>query len=247
MGNNAHVRQTAKVRGFVGKEDVQEQQRAWIRAVCTRLRISTTQLARMAGVSASTLNRFMKGGPDVKHVLSSTTLDKLTKAIEEADGASEVRTGKAQSVRSEDGIVRLDPASRRREFEIPRSIRDLPVRGEARGAIDGLLFNEGVVREWVERPGNLTGVENGYAVYMNGSCMEPRIKHGELVHVNPNRPLVAGKEVVVELTSHHGFIKLFVKQTAETLTLEQLNPPQVIEIPMADVLNVHRVVGVAFD
>src|SRR5690242_21823506 len=53
--------------------------------------------------------------------------------------------------------------------------RDLPVTGSVRGDGDGFLFNPGAPSEFVERPANLRGVFNAFALYMDGDLMEPQI------------------------------------------------------------------------
>src|SRR3954447_21444866 len=87
--------------------------------------------------------------------------------------------------------------------------RDLPVTGSVRGDGDGFLFNPGSPTEFVERPANLRGVFNAFALYMDGDCMEPRYYAGELLYVNPTRPLPRHCFVAVELASGQGLIRQF--------------------------------------
>ncbi len=78
--------------------------------------------------------------------------------------------------------------------------KDLPTLGEARGGTDGLFFDNGAPsKSLVYRPPDLIGVEGAYGVYVNGDSMRPRFKHGELIYVNPAKPVSSGDDVVIQL------------------------------------------------
>lgn len=51
-------------------------QRQWIADICERLGLTPTQLARQAGLTATTLTRLMND-PDHPHALSATTINKI--------------------------------------------------------------------------------------------------------------------------------------------------------------------------
>lgn len=127
--------------------------------------------------------------------------------------------------------------------------RDLPVYGAAMGGDDGAFDFNGTVNEYVARPPILAGVANGYAVYVQGESMEPRYFAGELVHVNPNRPITPGCFVVVQIRTGdphvptRGLIKQFVRRTASRLHLRQFNPRGELEHELGQVLSIHRIVG----
>ena len=57
--------------------------RRWITAVCRRLSVTPTELAKAANLAPSTVNRFLSGKA-VNENVSATTLAKLSKAAEEA-------------------------------------------------------------------------------------------------------------------------------------------------------------------
>jgi len=56
--------------------------------------------------------------------------------------------------------------------------------------------------------------------------MEPRYYAGELLHVNPNRPITRNCFVAVELADGQGLIKQFLRRSDEEVVLYQFNPPQ---------------------
>ena len=73
--------------------------------------------------------------------------------------------------------------------------------------------------------------------------MEPRYEPGWLLHVSPFKPPTRGRDVVVYKQGQAVLIKQFVGWDGDTLILRQLNPPETLRIPRADVLECHLVVG----
>ncbi len=121
--------------------------------------------------------------------------------------------------------------------------RDLPVIGAVKGGSDGFYFNEGEPKEFVERPANLKGVFNAFALYVDGDSMEPRYFAGELLYVNPNRPITKSCFVAVELEDGQGLIKQFLRRSDDEVVLYQFNPPQEIHLPAAQVKRIYRITG----
>lgn len=152
------------------------------------------------------------------------------------------------------GAIRLpnneNPSPVFRPTPYPSSgVRDLPILGAAVGGIGGprLMLNGDAV-EYVDRPGDLVGVTNAYGLYVVEDSMSPRYCHGEMVYVNPNKPISAGHFVIVQFWDKDPSeplytIKQFVRQDAKRLKLRQLNPEREIEIPSDRVIGIHRVVG----
>lgn len=127
----------------------------------------------------------------------------------------------------------------------------VPVKGTGAGGSDGKNEWNGETVDNVARPQSLVGVPNAYAVYVHGDSMEPRYKHGELVFMHPGRPPSRGCYVLVQLgepdepsgPTTRAFIKEYVRQTPSKLVLAQLNPPKTLEIDMAHVKAIHRIVA----
>ena len=121
--------------------------------------------------------------------------------------------------------------------------RDLPVMGTVKGGDEGFFFNEGEAKEFIVRPPSLVGVSNAFALFVHGESMEPRYYAGEVLYVNPNRPLAKGCFVAVEMTNDRGLIKQFVRRTDDFLVLTQFNPPKEIRLPVAEVKRIYRITG----
>jgi phage repressor protein C with HTH and peptisase S24 domain len=121
--------------------------------------------------------------------------------------------------------------------------RDLPVMGAVMGGGEGFYFNEGEPKEFVARPVNLGGASNAFALYVDGESMEPRYFAGEILYVNPNRPITRNCFVAVELADGRGMIKQFQKRNDDTIVLNQLNPEKEIRLAAKDVKRMYRIVG----
>jgi phage repressor protein C with HTH and peptisase S24 domain len=74
--------------------------------------------------------------------------------------------------------------------------------------------------------------------------MEPRYEQGWLLHVNPFKPPVRGRDVVVYKSDQAVLIKQFVRWEPEVLVLRQLNPEAELRVARGEVVECHLVVGV---
>jgi SOS-response transcriptional repressor LexA len=162
-----------------------------------------------------------------------------TRGIEQATVMELAGVGPGQPLPRLAGLEAAPPPSP------PVAPRDLPVMGAVKGGSEGFYFNEGEPKEYVLRPAALAGAANGFALYVDGDSMEPRYFAGELVYVNPNRPLTKGCFVAVEMKDGQGFIKQFVKRSDEQLVLRQFNPPKDLRLHTRDVKQVYRITGSA--
>ncbi len=121
--------------------------------------------------------------------------------------------------------------------------RDLPVTGTVKGGAEGFYFNEGDPKEFVVRPATLAGVANAFALYVHGDSMEPRYYAGEIVYVNPNRPLTRSCFVAVEMQDGQGMIKQFQRRSDEQVILHQFNPAKDIRLAAREVKRIYRITG----
>jgi phage repressor protein C with HTH and peptisase S24 domain len=119
----------------------------------------------------------------------------------------------------------------------------IPIRSAGRGGADQQMFLADGPIGYTPRPANLAGVRAAYAIYMVGDSMEPRYEAGWLLHINPFKPPVRGRDVVVYKRGDAVLIKQFVGWEGDALVLRQLNPPETLRIPREEVLECHLVVG----
>lgn len=121
--------------------------------------------------------------------------------------------------------------------------QDLPIRGNVRGGSEGLFFDNGDIQGMAHRPGNLTGVPNAFACYVTGDSMEPRYFEGELLYINPIKPVKPGDFVLVEMFDHQAFIKRLIRRTADKVIVAQYNPQKEYDYPADQVKRIYKVVG----
>jgi SOS-response transcriptional repressor LexA len=122
-------------------------------------------------------------------------------------------------------------------------LRDLPVLGAVKGGSEGFYFNEGEPKEFIVRPPALSGVSNGFALYVEGDSMEPRYFAGEVLFVNPNRPITKGCFVAVELLDGQGMIKQFLRRNDDHVVLHQYNPAKDLRLALREVKRMYRITG----
>ena len=210
--------------------------RAEIQRALERTGWSLTELARHAGVAPSTLTRFMNSR-DVKHIVSTRTLERIRAAV--APGATAPTLNPADAVRP---APEARPPGPRLE-----GARDVPVYGVAACGDDG-AFTMNMAADPVDylpRPAGLLRATNVFAVYVQGSSMEPLFRHGEAVFCQEGRPHAQQDAVLVQLEDGPGnpplaFLKIFVSQDDRELRLRQLNPPEDMSLDRVRVRRIWR-------
>lgn len=125
----------------------------------------------------------------------------------------------------------------------------LRVVGMAEGGPDGWNLFNGETVQFIDRPTNLRGVVGAYAVIVRGDSMHPKYDPGDIAHVNPAKRVEPGRYVLVQRLNPDdenrpfAVIKRLVRRTEKKLVLEQLNPPHRFELPTAEIVSIHRIVG----
>lgn len=188
-----------------------------------------TDLARHLGMSDSTMSKLLNGPRHLK-----------------ADEADKIRRwfGVADEIVTKPNVRRVDtPAAIPSRSTRPR---DVPILGTAWGGESGDFTMNGETAGYALRPERYEGREDIFALYVQGTSMEPRYYAGELIVVEKRRPPQNGDHVVVELLANsdgtrEAFLKVLVGRTPTKVKLAQYNPSKVIEIDLAKVGQVLRV------
>lgn len=123
----------------------------------------------------------------------------------------------------------------------------IPVYGQAIGGDDGQFVMNGNHMADVLAPPALRGVRGAYGVYVTGESMEPRYFAGEVVYVDPTRPVRRGDFAVVQIYGDDedtvsAYVKRFISSNSRELVLEQYNPPKQMRFDASRVKSVHRIV-----
>ncbi len=134
--------------------------------------------------------------------------------------------------------VALSPNATNANISLPTNSSmpvDIPVKGTAAGSMDGkgaFQLSDDVI-DYVARAPGIAKARDIYALYVVGESMEPRFNAGDLIFVNPHKPVRVNDVVVIqEPNSQNGhpasFIKIFKRRTEKGIVTEQLNPKATI-------------------
>lgn len=121
----------------------------------------------------------------------------------------------------------------------------LPLFSAVQGGGGEMLINN-TPESWIDRPGQLRGISEAFALRVVGSSMYPKYNNGDIVLVNPNKKPAAGNYVVVSLrgaSGEIGYIKQLVKIDKEKLTLKQFNPEKTLSFAASEITAICKVVG----
>lgn len=124
---------------------------------------------------------------------------------------------------------------------------DLPLLGTAAGSFNGEFVLQETV-DYVRRPPALAGTAQAYAIEVTGDSMAPRFEEGDLVFVHPGRRVLVGDDIILQTRNGEHeelrtFIKRFVRQDANTVTVHQFNPPKDITWERRYIVALHRVMS----
>lgn len=203
------------------------EQRAEIRRICDHLNVTTSRLAKMAGLRPSTINKIMNEKTPTSWLLGTRTMAKLRNVLDAARPLGEPLK-----------IIRATADEMRRT--------QLPIIGTAKSGVDGgtLVFRAlASPIGTVERPASLENIPTAYAVYMPGDAMSPRYEAGWLLFVNPAAVVPNGRDIVIRFKDGSGLVRKFIRNDGISIIAQQLNPPLEVAYPLAQVEDIHLIVG----
>jgi phage repressor protein C with HTH and peptisase S24 domain len=211
----------------------------WFHQALERAGHTQADLARHLGLPPSAVSRMLRGERNMKLLEAVQTAQFLGVSQEEvlrrAGDTDAPPPEPARRGRPPRAATGLGPAPR---------YDTMPIKSAGRGGNDQRMFLEDGPIGYTARPANLAGVRDAYAIYMVGDSMEPRYMQGWLLHVNPFKPPIRGRDVVVYKPDQSVLIKQFVGWSGDTLVLRQLNPEETLRIPRGEVTECHLIVGV---
>lgn len=177
-------------------------------ALADRHGLSTSGLARLAGLDATAFNRSKRVSKDGRARWPST--ESVAKVLE--------ATGEGFDVFLSQGGAYLQASGSARRF--------VPLLGLAQAGSGGFFDSAGHPsgQGWdeVQLP---TAAEDGtYALEVSGDSMQPLYREGDRVIVSPSEQVRRGDRVVVRTRQGEVMIKVLARQTARTLELHSVNP-----------------------
>lgn len=126
---------------------------------------------------------------------------------------------------------------------------DVPVRGTAAGShLKGAFQFTSDAIDYVRRPPALMGARDIYALYVEGSSMEPQYFPGDLVYVHPHRPPRVGDVIVVQAAvddvNVEATLGVYMKRTEQFLVIQKRNPEATVQLKRERVKAIHKVLTV---
>lgn len=97
--------------------------------------------------------------------------------------------------------------------------------------------------DWAPRHPLQMGIQDAFALYVQGDAMAPRYFAGELVYLHPGRPVESGRDVALCRVAGQTEIARVVLAQGEQLHLQQFNPPAEDVVMRGDILHIHAIVG----
>lgn len=222
----------------------------------SRTGLSYSRIAAKAGLSASTLTRYVNSD-DVKHELSTPTLERLKLAFPEFFSATEPKATLHAETASLTSTAQPAPMP---VVAPGQWVRDVPVVGGGLAAplhvvqagahldIEQTSLDFGADPDFAPRPPAFATNRQLYCVYVWGDSMVPRYDAGDRLYVDPRRPPNVGDDVVVQLRGEEGdqvvvaLIKRLARRNGTTIELQQYNPATNIVVETSRVASIHRVV-----
>ncbi|KGF71177.1 hypothetical protein LL06_00870 [Hoeflea sp. BAL378] len=207
------------------------------------LGLSPSGASEKAGLSRETLPKLLKN-PDA--MPGARTLSKLAGVL----GVTEQWLLTGTDAKDAVPTLEVRPATAPVAPSRTSMPADIEVLGTAAGSLlSGAFQIEGVI-DYVRRPPALSGARDIYALYIEGSSMEPRYFPGDLVYVNPHKPPRIGDVVIVQeingdphaITASIGVLR---RRGGGAIVLSKHNPPDSeISIPHERVAAIHKVLTV---
>ena len=124
--------------------------------------------------------------------------------------------------------------------------RDLPVFGTARaGHPESLIIPEELSApvDWIDRPPQLNGIEEAFAIYIVGESMQPRFEPGEIAWIHPHRPPGPGDDVLLIHKNNDALIKRLVRSGKDIVILQQFNPQKDFTVESTSIRSLLLVIG----
>lgn len=200
-----------------------------IDALAERHGLSTSGLARLAGLDATAFNRSKRVSKDGRERWPST--ESIAKVLE--------ATGETFDAFIASGGAYLQQPS------MPPFRASVPLLGLAQAGTGGFFDSAGhpAGQGWDEIQLPAATEDGTYALEVSGDSMMPLYREGDRVIVSPGEQVRRGDRVVVRTRSGEVMIKILHRQTARTLELHSVNPaypPRTI--PVADVDWIARII-----
>ena len=194
--------------------------------------LSTSGLAKRAGLDPTTFNRSKRIMPDGRARWPNT--ESVAKVLNATGASLEAFTALVNGARA------LSSGSAARGIG-----RRIPLIGLAQAGGEGYFDDGGypVGGGWDEVSLPDIADPTAYALEISGESMEPVFRDGDLVIVSPAAPVRRGDRVVVRTAAGEVMAKQLARRSARRIELRSLNPAHPdYSFDLAEVAWMHRIV-----
>lgn len=122
--------------------------------------------------------------------------------------------------------------------------RLVPVFGKVNALTMGIVMSTVVDR--VPVPPEVAQAADLFACYMPDDTMQPRFLPGEVLLINPHKPLSPGCYCFVQIKAGEdaeGFVRQFVSRGTDGVTTRTLNPTKTLVVKAKDIVSIARIVA----
>lgn len=203
--------------------------------------ISQAEIARRLGVTPQAVNGWITTGTISKKrlvLVARETGADLTTLMTERDAQAHTEESEAAD------YLPARPSTAR----VAGQPRGIPVVGYAVGSpiedgfYDDMGFPPGAGEEYIPWP---TKDPNAYAIRVRGNSMESRIRHGELIVVEPNSRVDVNDDVIVQTRAGRKMVKRLRERRATEVTLGSINQAyKDLTISMEEIVFIHRIAAI---
>ncbi|MCP5322547.1 MAG: helix-turn-helix domain-containing protein [Candidatus Paracaedibacteraceae bacterium] len=108
-------------------------------------------------------------------------------------------------------------------------------------SLDGIPLNE--PSDWLPCPPELTQVKNAFAYYVVNDEMSPRYSPGDVVFINPQKPLMPGCFALLVKNDDTIHLRQFINSNGQTFTFKSYHDSKEENLSVSDIKGIYRIVG----
>lgn len=97
--------------------------------------------------------------------------------------------------------------------------------------------------DWLPCPPELSTVTSAFAFKVVDEEMAPRYNPGDIVYVNPQKPLITGCFALVVKNNDTAVLRQFLRSDGQTFTLSSYQSPSEEAVKINDLKGIYRIVG----
>jgi SOS-response transcriptional repressor LexA len=214
---------------------------AYVRGVIDQMGLNGAQLAKLAQVRASTINRPLNN-PEHKYGFSTRTLVSVAHAtgipLPPELGGSPANGSHVRDPRAYAKTPTRFPIVGGHAPAI-----DLPLMGHYDAGANIMVYTEDEASPYIERPAFLLADTRAYASLIADDLMSPVYESGHTVYLSPSRPITQGDDVLIIFRDKTGFVRRFLRREHGAAVFCQFSPKEELTFPSDDIEEMHLVIA----